>query len=58
MSVEGFNKTTTIAITLHNQERLKNFKIIEAESWNNVLGRVLDTAEEAKLRTSEKNGKK
>ena len=54
MSVEGFNKTTTIAITLHNQERLKNFKIIEAESWNNVLGRVLDTAEEAKLRINDK----
>jgi len=54
MSVEGFNKTTTIAITLHNQERLKNFKIIEAESWNNVLSRVLDTAEEAKLRIDEK----
>jgi len=45
MDTKRNDETTTIAITIDIRNRLKKLKIIEAESWNNVVNRILTAFE-------------
>ncbi len=45
MDTKRIDETTTIAITIDVRDRLKKLKIIDAESWNSVVNRILTAFE-------------
>ena len=53
MDTKRVDETTTIAITLEVREMLRDYKLIDQESWNSVIRRLLLAIKEAKLRISE-----
>ena len=52
MKDEGFNGTSLIRVTDHNWRRLNSLKE-SGDSFNSVISKLLDSADEAKLRISE-----
>ena len=54
MDTQLYDGTINIRITRKNHGELDELKIIPQESFNNVITRLLESYNEAKLRTSEK----
>jgi len=53
MKDKGFNGTSLIRVTDHNWKRLNSLKE-SGDSFNSVISKLIETAEEAKLRIDEK----
>ncbi len=41
MDAKRIDETTTIAITLEVREMLRDYKLVDQESWNSVIRRLL-----------------